>query len=111
MTDEEYYREFHWVVHCGFICGLVHPIEWIVNAHRTPGGTLTPEYYEKMNEITGRYLCEMYEAMNAPMPATLDNVIKWCNDYYPEEHFISNLGESFRPHISEFLESKESLTK
>lgn len=86
MSTPTYLEDFHWIVTSGLTCGLDHPIEWAVNAVRTPGGTLSDDYYTRMRESVPRFLTEMYEAIELEEAAPWSKVQEWVNHYYQPDH-------------------------
>ena len=84
--ENEYLRTFHWIVTSGIVCGLDHPIEWAVNALRTPGATLEEDYYERMYHHLPRFLVEMFEAEHCRESESIEELRSWCDNHYPEGH-------------------------
>jgi hypothetical protein len=85
--DQDYLKAFESIVTMGLVCGLTHPIEWAVNADRTPGGTLTDEYYEAMAKAIPRFLVEsfaMLTGMYREGRVTKDDVLDWVDEHYKD---------------------------
>jgi len=101
---EEYLEFYHWTVSGGLICGLDHPIEWAVNAIRTPGATFTEDYYKRANKLMPQYLYEMYAAINCGSPMSAQDVLEWCDDHYKQnkmcQGFFDYLEKDIQEHIS-----------
>jgi len=106
MSNEDYLKQFHWIVTSGWVCGLSHPIEWMVNALRTPGGTFSSDYYEQMENITARYLCETYEAVECSEPKDAKDILTWCDDHYPEGHLCKGFFDRFEKNINTYIQLK-----
>jgi len=77
----EYHSFFHWITTSGLVCGLSHPIEWCINAVRTPGGTLSPDYYQQAERWVPHALAEFYEAVHC-QPPTVDGILEWVRHHY-----------------------------
>ena len=53
-----------------------------MNAYRTPGGSLEPEFYERMLASVPRFLCDMFYASALRDPGTAEEIIAWANKWY-----------------------------
>lgn len=103
--DTEYLVFFHWVVTSGWICGLDHHLEFLVNAHRTPGGTLAKEYYSNIKKHTPRYLVELYEAINCAGPTNAQEVMDMCDEYYQKGHWCHRFFLPYKDSIDNYIKS------
>lgn len=101
-----YLRFFHFAVTAGIICGLDHPIEWAINAYRTPGGTLSGDHYRDARKHLPRFLCEMFEDLNQKEPEGTDEVLAWCDEHYREGHLARGFFGFLRPEVDRYLEEK-----
>jgi hypothetical protein len=106
MTDADYFKEFHWIVTVGVGCGLEHPLEWAVQALRTPGGTLSPEYYATMEAVMPRFLVEMYEATYNEPPLLADDVLAWSDEHFKENDMMRGFFKYLRDDIAAFIEAR-----
>ena len=84
----EYYDFFHSVVFSGICCGLEHPLEWVLNYWRTPGATMSPDYYTQARKLIPRLLVELYEATHMKIPEDATAVLKWFNAHWEHDMFI-----------------------
>ena len=108
--DVEYLQMFHWIVTDGLICDLTHPVEWAINAHRTPGGVLNIEYYEKLDKHLPRYLVERCEDFYCEHMESAEKVLKWCDEHYENGTNKMCLGyfEYLKPKIKEFIDNRRA---
>jgi hypothetical protein len=104
MDDTEYYHWFHYIVTSGIGCGLIHPIEWWLNAYRTPGGTLDDGYYQKIVQVAYRYFNDMFSSIHLKDPDA-QSVREWLVSYYQEDHFFKR---SFGAILVEAYEMKHN---
>jgi len=104
---EDYYKFFHYTVTLGLGCGLDHPVEWIINAHRTPRGTLTPTYYWKVEKYVPRFLVEIFESLFMRSPDSATEVLEMCNNHYPEGHLCRGYFNFLKPNIEEYLKERK----
>jgi hypothetical protein len=101
-----YLRFFHFAVTGGIICGLDHPIEWAINAYRTPGFTPSPDHYRDARKHLPQFLCEMFRNLNMREPESADEVLTWCDEHYPEGHLARRYFEFLKPEITGYLERR-----
>ena len=101
-----YLRFFHFAVTGGIICGLDHPIEWAINAYRTPGGTLSADYYRDARKHLPRFLCEMYRDLNMREPETADEVLAWCDEHYRKDHLCRGFFGFLKEEIDGYLKER-----
>lgn len=82
------YEEFFvWTVTAGWGCGLEHPIQWCIQAWRTPGGTLSPGYYETAQVYIPRMLVEFFDATHmGSRDLAVGNVLEWTYSIYDDDH-------------------------
>ena len=102
---EDYYRFFHYVVTLGIASGLRHPVEWLINAHRVPGGTLAPEYYQRVEKNTPRFLTDIFDSLNFGLPNSADDILNMCDEVYPERHLCKGYFQFLKTDIEKYLES------
>jgi len=101
--EGEYLRFFHDVVLTGIACGLDHPIEWIINAHRAPGGSLTQECYQEVEKHTPRFLVEVFENLFMRRPNNATEVLEMCDNHYPEGHLCRGYFNFLKADIERYL--------
>lgn len=99
----DYYRFFHSTVLDGITYGLNHPIEWIINTHRTPGGTLTPAYYRGVEKHTPRFLVDIFKSLFLSRPNNATELLNMCDNYYPEGHLCRGYFSFLKPDIEKYL--------
>lgn len=88
VDEAPYNATFRWIVTSGITCGLDHPIEWAINAWRTPGGTLGDAYYEEMRAHLPRFLVEMYQTQGpGTESATAWDILRWVETHYSDGRF------------------------
>lgn len=88
VDEAAYNRVFRWIVTSGITCGLDHPIEWAINAWRTPGGTLSEAYYQEMRAHLPRFLVEMYQTQGpGTESATARDILQWVEGHYSDDRF------------------------
>jgi len=121
---EDYYKFFHSTVLGGIACGLNHPVEWIINAHRTPGGTLTPAYYWKVEKHVPRFLVEIFKSLflRLPdsasevlemcdlflrLPDSASEVLEMCDNHYPKGHLCRGYFNFLKVDIEEYLKERK----
>ena len=105
----EYFEDFRWIVLAGITCGLDHPIEWAANAWRTPGGTLSSEYYQRMQLSVPRFLIDVYEAQGpSDVPMTPDVVIGWANKHFENNEMFVGFFDIFRPGFEHLLKGADT---
>jgi len=109
MKENKYYKFFHSTVLGGIICGIDHPIEWIINAHRTPGGNLTPEYYQEVEKYVPRFLVEIFESLFMRSPDSATEVLEMCDNHYPEGHLCRGYFNFLKPDIEKYLRENVKL--
>lgn len=100
---ENYYKFFHSIVLNGIMCGLDHPVEWIINAHRTPGGTLPLDYYQKVEKYVPRFLVEIFESLFLRLPTNATEVLEMCDNHYSEGHLCRGYFNFLKTDIEEYL--------
>lgn len=105
--EYKYLQFYHWVVSSGIACGLNHPIEWAVNAWRTPGASFDEDYYRNAREFLPRFLCEMYSDENIGFPKSADEVLKWCNDHYDKNPMCQDFFEFIRDRIEDEMAKRK----
>ena len=101
---ETYYRFFRNTVLCGIACSLEHPVEWLINIHRVPGGSMTTEYYQEVERHIPRALIDIFEALHLELPRNADEILEMCDSHYPEGHLCRGYFEFLRQDIEECLE-------
>jgi len=84
---DDYLPWFRSIVMMGLTCGLEGPVQWAMQAHRTPGGSFLPSYYVEIEKHLPRFLSEMYEARYCAKAKTADEVLDWCNEGYEDGEF------------------------
>ena len=109
-NDNDYLQFFYDTVLTGIICGLEHPIEWIVNADRIPGGTLEGDYYKWIEKHTSRFLYEMYEIYHYEPPKCAKDVLDWCDDHYKHNTMCQKYFNHLESKIQEYID-KRNLVK
>jgi hypothetical protein len=81
LGDATYLKHFHWMVTEGIVCGLGHPIEWLVGYGRGIGVD-----YSKLGEIDEFVALaskELHEIMHAGMdPKDIPSIKQWVDDFY-----------------------------
>lgn len=88
VDEATYNRVFRWIVTSGITCGLDHPIEWAINAWRTPGGTFPDSYYVEMAAYLPRFLVEFFQAQGpGAESATAKDILQWVEAHYPDGRF------------------------
>ena len=97
MRDKDYYRDAYFIVDCGLSCGLEHPIEWAANAWRTPGGTMSADYYVRMREVIPRFLVEMHKTMEMAEPATGAVIVAWTQAHWAENEMMQSFFKAWEP--------------
>jgi len=102
---EDYYKFFHSTVLGGIACGLNHPVEWIINAHRTPGGTLTPAYYWKVEKHVPRFLVEIFKSLFLRLPDSASEVLEMCDNHYPKGHLCRGYFNFLKVDIERYLKN------
>lgn len=93
IVDKEewcYLAFYNFIVSSGIVSKLTHPIEWAVNAYRTPGATFSKEYYIKCNKYLPRFLCEICSDYHCARPENADEVLQWCDAHYKQNSIIRN---------------------
>jgi len=103
----DYYKFFHFTVTLGLECGLTHPVEWAINVHRTPGGTLSSDYYKKVNRYLPRYLVEIFKCFYLRCPENADEVLKMCDDHYPEGHMCKGYFSALKSEIEKYIKENK----
>lgn len=104
QMDKKYLTFFYNVVIGGYICGLEHPIEWIVNAHRMAGATLPDEYYTNIEKHVPQFLYEFYEISHLRKAKNSDEIFKWHNDHYKHNTFVRNYWLFLESQIQEYID-------
>jgi hypothetical protein len=110
IENIEYYKFFYSTVTAGICCGLGHPIEWIINIHRTPGGTLGDNYYKTVETHVPRFLYELFQNLYLEDPEDADDIIKMCNSHYKNSpnQFCNYYFAFLIPQIQKYIESKNN---
>ena len=83
-----YDSAFRFIVVTGVGCGLDHPYEWALNAWRTPGGSMHPEWYEEFAPHLARFLVEITDALSqqgVEMPADAAGVLARVDQHFAGE--------------------------
>ena len=101
--DEEYYKFFYGAVLSGIASGLRYPVEWLINIHRVPGGSMTPEYYQEVERYIPRALIDIYETLHLELPRSADEVLKMCDSHYSEGHLCRGYFEFLKHDIERCL--------
>jgi len=97
-----------WVITAGWLCGLQHPVEWAMQAWRTPGGTMGDDYYEEMKVVLPRLLCEFFEAERQQEP-TVDLVKEWMEDHYIVNDYAKEWCiRQLLPLVAKYLEESDA---
>ena len=104
---DDYYKFCYFMMMTGIACGLNHPIEWAVNAHRTPGGILGEEYYRKCEEYLPKFLVDVYDSIFLRPPESADDVLKMCDDHYKNNQFCIGYFEFLRDRIDSEIRKEE----
>jgi hypothetical protein len=104
--DADYYEFFYWTVAAGVTCGLMHPVEWLINAWRTPGCTLPPEHYESCRKHTPRYLCDIFDFLNMRRAENANEVLEMCDKHYPEGHMCKGFFERTREELDRYIKEQ-----
>jgi hypothetical protein len=106
-SDIEYLFFYHWVVSTGIVCGLEHPLEWALNALRTPGGTLSEEEQAKTRKYLPVFLVEMFEDFYQKNAESSKEILDWFRGHYKTtifEHYF----DSFQDPIDKVINSNRS---
>jgi len=101
--DEEYYKFFYGAVLSGIASGLTHPVEWMINTHRVPGGSMTPEYYREVERYVPRALIDIFEALHLELPRNANEILEMCDSHYPEGHLCRGYFEFLKQDIERCL--------
>ena len=104
-ADCGYYKFFYEAVTAGIACGLSHPVEWMVNIHRLPGGSMHPDYYKTIESYLPRALVDIFKNSNMRLPKNADEILNMCNLHYPEGHicrgYFDFLGKEIEKYVKE----------
>jgi len=103
--DSAYNRFFVSAVKTGWLCGLLHPVEIAINAHRTPGGTLSEEYYRTVEKHLPRFLCEVYEDVLTRTPESAEDVLEFCDSHYHQGHLCRGYFDFLRDDIQKYVQA------
>lgn len=80
---------------------------WLIQAHRTPGGTLSDEYYKGVREYTPRYLVEMFDCMLMRTPESAEDVLKWTDNHYRKNTYCRGFFNGWEDQIQQAIEDEE----
>jgi hypothetical protein len=78
--DSVYTKHFYNMVTCGIVCGLDHPIEWLLNYDRCIG-----ESYDKYGEVSEFIILashDLYQVTHEMLKSTQEDVDKWVDEFY-----------------------------
>ncbi len=102
---KDYCEFFHHVVMTGIVCGLRHPVEWVINAHRVPGGALTADYYQWVEKYIPQFLSEIYKATFFREPSSARDVLDMCDAHYPDGHLCKGYFNFLEEKIDEYIKT------
>ena len=102
----DYNEAFRSIVLMGVTSGLRWPLEWAINAHRTPGATMLTSYYEELEGHLPRFLCEMYEAECLEQTTDANDILEWADHHYVEGHLARGYFGFLRDKIDEYVRDR-----
>lgn len=89
---------FREITRAGLSGGFDHPIDWALNYTSVPLAANTVE--GNLHYYLARFLCDIFECDYSGYPDEPEDVLKWCDDHYPDQHiakgFFGFLTEQLR---------------
>jgi len=86
IADEKYNKHFRLMVIEGLVCGLVHPIEWMVSYSRCLG--IAYSDYSEVNEFTHLVAQELFEVEHMRKAKDSEEIQRWVDNYYKKGESI-----------------------
>lgn len=105
-NNKRYLEVFHDIVTGGICCGLQYPIEWAVNAHRVPGGSLTLDYYQELDKYLPQYLYEMFMWDCCTEVKSAQEILDWCDNWYKNNTFCQGYFNYLKDDIDKYIKEK-----